>query len=1670
MSEIFVNSGEKSENIITPTPFLQGLFVPGIDNSLAVDGFGIVTPWGGGGTARKYRDYGISGDISRQSTQLYDLASSLIPAEGAGITYNWEGLVGPQGIPGRDGLDGIIHIMGLNLPQNSNFLAELPHNIDQINNLGTTANKLIYTSAYTAYRNFVWAKTSIDSSIKTWNESDINEDASFFIIAGDAGIYISTDDGDSWDKDNPDGDTYIQANCTASGGKAIVLGETERASGTIWTTLDYGVNWSEKTVEATEDATERDACTSETLFFNFPHGTTEQNGQTITPTEVYTLETIKFYAKWKYGDPGTCYISLQETTNGLPNGNLLTDRASFTITADKTLKSIAFSTQPELQIGTKYAIVFEAPSGVASSGELHLYGNSSSGSNYTGGDRVWYNGSVWATVPTQDLNFYCWGFSSPTTANVRNIRLGSGGNFLVATAEDGVYLSTDFGDNWTRKTPDSVEDTDWIKGICSSDGTYIIVVSSANAIYRSANSGSSWAAITPAGGDTFSVNDLATSDDGQYMVIVGQNSTDPTKSCYVSTNYGVSWIAKYPLPDLFLSDTESDIDGKYYMYPAETGESESTLESSALGEGNHLLIFSYLSEAGKPGINQLKKDTYDFYTRLNVEAGSKSTSVYWRLSKVSSDGYWGRKIIIDASDEVTGELSDTATSYKLQGTLHSTFSMDTSDRLLLELYANVGESGNPSVVTISMEGSYNSHFTITTATEWTECDISNDGAIIAVSTSDNFFISFDSGATWKEQGMASSAEVWEGLSISGDGTTGLIANTNDNDEFFIGTNTELYSEATWAESALTSAGRAILDDADAPAQATTLGLGTGDSPTWVGATLSGLTATRVLFAGTGGVISDDSGLVWDKINKRLGIKVTPVQTLSIGGETGVDRLDIYVSDSGSGEDNAAKFETQAGAFIFRNITSTNVNSLVSIKGNGTGYGIFQVFNEDDTRRFEIQCYNGNAYMNMAGDVKGALHIQSGGDNFASFYRLSIAGETQPLRVYGYKSGDVLRNLQFGISSDANDTALITGLSNYYFDGNVETAGKLIAGSFASPIDVTTTRQYGVELHYSGNDYDVTGIRSRARLKTTDTTATAQGALLQAANENGIDAGVLNGALIEAIGKSNGNAATIAVMRGALVNTEWGDYDTVTALKTLHVRTHSRNAVGAGSFGTGYGIYIENEAVGGNGQALDAGIYFKGTNLSAGNKAFTYGIDFTGGTYGIADIRLSDSSVINKNGNWGVGTAIPSGKFSVGSAADEDVYFFYDNDNVGDGVNGQSLYVYRRATGNEYFRIYIDQYNRTFLNNLNGHMWIKAASILYLNSDGDRVALNATSAGNITAFELSYEGLTRELEIYGHRSGDAKRSLQIGVGVDVADTASFDGVSNYLFGGNLINLNDTHSDADGGGATAHIFKREDSDGAETACFQFEASHDGVGVEDQLGKGIWSVNTGAGLVEAIRISSANRVGLATANPTARLHLPAGAATASTAPLKFTSGTDLTAPEAGVIEYDGSHFSVTEVIDRRVLSVASDSVTTAVTVANTTTETTVFTASISAAELHAGKVLRVWGCGQASTHDANDTLTIRIKIGGTLLTTLDAIPGQAANDPLHFWNLITIRTTGAGGTIASHGYIMIKDTEVHENDQDVAVDTTGANDITVTFQWDDADAGNTATLDQCFLEVLV
>ncbi len=71
---------------------------------------------------------------------------------------------------------------------------------------------------------------------------------------------------------------------------------------------------------------------------------------------------------------------------------------------------------------------------------------------------------------------------------------------------------------------------------------------------------------------------------------------------------------------------------------------------------------------------------------------------------------------------------------------------------------------------------------------------------------------------------------------------------------------------------------------------------------------------------------------------------------------------------------------------------------------------------------------------------------------------------------------------------------------------------------------------------------------------------------------------------------------------------------------------------------------------------------------------------------------------------------------------------------------------------------------------------------------------------------------------------------------------------------------------------------------------------------------TVTGGGSLTTRVTIDAIGNTGFGTTSPTAVAHLKAGTATASTAPLKFTSGTNLTTAEAGAMEYNGTNLFFT------------------------------------------------------------------------------------------------------------------------------------------------------------------
>jgi len=117
------------------------------------------------------------------------------------------------------------------------------------------------------------------------------------------------------------------------------------------------------------------------------------------------------------------------------------------------------------------------------------------------------------------------------------------------------------------------------------------------------------------------------------------------------------------------------------------------------------------------------------------------------------------------------------------------------------------------------------------------------------------------------------------------------------------------------------------------------------SPTWVNATLSGKTIGSVLFAGTGGIISQaNTTFFWDATNARLGLgNNTPARQLDVTG-TSIHRGAIRYADAGASNANWEMFQAQvtttdATATTLQSVTVPTDSALwirATIVGRRTG--------------------------------------------------------------------------------------------------------------------------------------------------------------------------------------------------------------------------------------------------------------------------------------------------------------------------------------------------------------------------------------------------------------------------------------------------------------------------------------------------------------------------------------------------------------------------------------------------------------------------------------------------------------------------------------------------------------------------------------------------------------
>lgn len=192
-----------------------------------------------------------------------------------------------------------------------------------------------------------------------------------------------------------------------------------------------------------------------------------------------------------------------------------------------------------------------------------------------------------------------------------------------------------------------------------------------------------------------------------------------------------------------------------------------------------------------------------------------------------------------------------------------------------------------------------------------------------------------------------------------------------------------------------------------------------------------------------------------------------------------------------------------GDLIFETDEGTNTNTTVRIRGKGTGFGEIEVYDQDNAEHFRLLCTAGRAIIEAAGISPGPLSFNENANSDVQMFRFAGEGETPRINVYGFRSGDILRNLQISCGRDAPDTASFNNMSNYWFNGTIKsTAGAQLGdGGVTNYVDIESDGdivQKGTGRFIESSKFKLTAIGGFAiRLTNTTGAATVQGQTVKA---------------------------------------------------------------------------------------------------------------------------------------------------------------------------------------------------------------------------------------------------------------------------------------------------------------------------------------------------------------------------------------------------------------------------------------------------------------------------------------------------------------------------------------------------------------------------------------------
>jgi len=193
----------------------------------------------------------------------------------------------------------------------------------------------------------------------------------------------------------------------------------------------------------------------------------------------------------------------------------------------------------------------------------------------------------------------------------------------------------------------------------------------------------------------------------------------------------------------------------------------------------------------------------------------------------------------------------------------------------------------------------------------------------------------------------------------------------------------------------------------------------------------------------------------------------PAQKLEIGSDDGTDRISIYHDNSN------ANIMWDDGTLILSTDEGTDSNSNVLIRGKGDAIGSLKVENQDKDGGIQFQPNEDDA--NVFGYGSATRFMIQGDANIpVEVFGVAAEGETPEFKISGRRAGDIRRTLEIGVGVDADDTASFDGVSNYYFDGNVDISGGNIRALRTETSDHTViASDYTILADATSNTVDIT---------------------------------------------------------------------------------------------------------------------------------------------------------------------------------------------------------------------------------------------------------------------------------------------------------------------------------------------------------------------------------------------------------------------------------------------------------------------------------------------------------------------------------------------------------------------------------------------------------------------